>query len=291
VLAAVLIGLLLLLRAQQAMTRASSVQASAMEMATTTVERSKVRPRPVLPGRAPAIRVAIAQDGMVEVPQRYRIPGVERVHSTATGFQEWLNQYPTSDRQRIRDFNTRYNGVYLIASPEQIAWMAENGYPMPEDLIAVQGIDDQTLRNLADHGNDKAGFLLHDRNLDRLGDRLESQLDLNSPDDRALNLALSDQFLESPSAFKGYVEAADAFKLNADPGLQKTMLVAGLTRAASLGDSRASDALGKLVDQGLVTDDEFGIATRILIDFSRDRVMISGEQCPRIPSYGPIPTK
>lgn len=260
-----------------------SVTAHAM---THTSPRKFVVPQPA----GPTKRFPVGDDGTVEVPTRYQLPGVARVH-TAANFDEWIEQYPAADRARIKAFDTRYNGVYEIASPQQIAWMAQNGYPMPEDLIAAQGIDDQTLRDLADHGNDKAGFLYHDRYLDRLGNRHVNQLDLSNPDDQVLARALdADQFLESASAFKGYVEAADAFTY-ADPVVQKARLIAGLTRASEFGDFRAVQVLSQYVDQGMVSDAEFGIATQIYVDANMDRSLVPGAKCPNFTVFGPIPMK
>lgn len=242
----------------------------------------------------PAKGFLVADDGTVVVPSRYQLPGVARVRSTAANFDDWLKQYPPGDRARIKDFDTRYNGVYEVASPQQIAWMAQNGYPMPEDLIAAEGIDDATLRNLANNGNDKAGFLFHDRYLNRLGDRHETQLDLSNPSDQALASALDADdiiFLTSSSPFKGYVEAADAFSVYADPVEQKARLVSGLVRAGQLGDSRAAETLFEYVGRGMISDEEYAIATQIYVDSNMDRNLIPGAKCPNFTNFGPMPVK
>lgn len=233
----------------------------------------------------------IASDGTTPVPERYQLPGVARVR-TASSFDDWLDQYPAEDRERIKAFNARYRNVYEVASPQQIAWMAQNGYPMPEDLIAAQGIDDHTLQDLAAAGNMKANFLVHDRLIDRLGKRNEYELDLSNPDDEALSDALSKNFsssLRTASAFKGYVEAADAFKANSDPAEQKAQLISGLMRAMQLGDSRALDTFVQLLRQGIIGNTEFVVASQVFTDMQSERGLVPGAQCPDFTSLGPMP--
>lgn len=233
----------------------------------------------------------IASDGTTPVPERYQLPGVARVR-TASSFGDWVNQYPVEDRKRITAFNTRYRNVYEVASPQQIAWMARNGYPMPEDLIAAQGIDDHTLQDLAAAGNVKANFLLNDRLLDRLGDRTEQDLDLSNPADRVLSAALSKSdalSLHTASAFKGYVEVAEAYKHNNDPVDQKAYLISGLFRAMQLGDGRVLSTLMQLSSQGIISDSDFAIASQIYVDMQMERGLIPGARCPDFTSLGPMP--
>ena len=294
ILAAALLGLLLyFLPSHKPPLKQALGERNAHDSATTSDHRPHLRNVARLASKTPAKRIPVADDGTVAVPARYQLPGVARVHSTAANFDDWLKQYPAVDRERIKAFDTRYNGVYEIASPQQIAWMAQNGYPMPEDLIAAEGIDDATLRNLADHGNDKAGFLLHQRDVDRLGGPM-SKLDISTPEGMALAQAIGEDYnllLASPSAFKGYVEAADAFSVYADPVEQKARLVSGLVRAGQLGDSRAVEILFEYVGQGMITDEEYAIATQIYVDSNMDRNLIPGAKCPNFTNFGPMPVK
>lgn len=234
----------------------------------------------------------IASDGTTLVPRRYQLPGVARVR-TASSFDEWLDQFPVEDRKRIKAFDARYRNVYEVASPQQIAWMARNGYPMPEDLIAAQGIDDHTLQDLATAGNAKAAFLLHDRLLDRLGNRNERDLDLSNPDDEALSEALdkTDTLrLRTASAFSGYVQAADAFRVRIAPGEQKAQLISGLLRALQLGDGRAISTLLQMTSKGIISNDEFAIASQVYTDSQSLRsLMIPSAQCPDFMSFGYMP--
>lgn len=109
----------------------------------------------------------MARDGTVTIPPRFRLPGVSGARS-ASNFRDWLAEYPPYQQAKISDFNKRHYGVYRVNSREQVAWMAENGYPMPEDVIAAESLSDAALLELAERGNDKAGFLLKERNDARL---------------------------------------------------------------------------------------------------------------------------
>ena len=294
ILAAALLGLLLyFLPSHKPPLKQALGERNAHDSATTSDHRPHLRNVARLASKTPAKRIPVADDGTVAVPARYQLPGVARVHSTAANFDDWLKQYPAVDRERIKAFDTRYNGVYEIASPQQIAWMAQNGYPMPEDLIAAEGIDDATLRNLADHGNDKAGFLLHQRDVDRL-DGPMSKLDISTPEGMALAQAIGEDYnllSAPPSPFKGYVEAADSFRVYDDPMVQKSRLISGLLRASDLGDSRADYVLNEYIGNGMISDQEYVIATRVLLDAQSDRNFIAGAKCPQFSAMGSIPMK
>lgn len=106
----------------------------------------------------PATAFRVAADGLADIPARFQLPGVRRARS-GVNRKEWIAQYPPDQQQRILDFNQQHLGVFRVNSAEQVAWMAQNGYPLPEDVIAAEGLTDENLRELAKRGNDKAGFL------------------------------------------------------------------------------------------------------------------------------------
>ena len=130
--------------------------------------------------------------------------------------------------------------------------MAERGYPMPEDVIAVANLADEQLRNLAAQGNDKAGFLLHEREVAAMEARIDA-LTRNGESkeallrsDQALAIersrvrdAVQALYVSSESPYKGYVMAQDASQLN-DPSERSATTIAGLLWASQYGDSRAS---------------------------------------------------
>jgi hypothetical protein len=163
----------------------------------------------------------VAYDGTVAIPTKFQLPGVGRAKSGVNS-KEWLAQYPPDQQGKIRAFDKRHFGVYSVNSQQQVAWMAENGYPMPEDVIAAEKLSDADLREMAKQGNDKAGFLLRERNVAATKERLDAYHALgkttsdfwsNDPDARQLRMddASTTQLLQqSHSPFKGYVQAFGA---------------------------------------------------------------------------------
>lgn len=199
-----------------------------------------------------AEKYSVEADGMVEVPARYRMPGVARVH-TAVNLQSWLEQFPLDVQEKMTEFNERNFGVYSIDSRQQIAWMAAHGYPLPEDLAAAEKLSNADLRELANRGNEKAGFLLRERNIDALKEKFAEyaakglsrqrfwesdpdgpRLEQENKNDRAL-------IAKSWSPFKGYMQAQDALLQDAggSPHEADAKVMAGLALAEYLGDARA----------------------------------------------------
>ncbi|MBS0589531.1 MAG: hypothetical protein JSR65_02705 [Proteobacteria bacterium] len=206
------------------------------------------------------LTIAIAADGSAEVPVRYRFPGVDRVR-TAKNFKQWLAQFAPDQQAVITDFDKTHFSVYdTVTSPEQVAWMAQRGYPMPEDILAVKGMSDDDLRRLFDQGNDKAGFLLYERMSERVRARITAyeaggeKVDQLFKEDPAFSVeaAKTRMFMQSlsdksESAYKGYAVAYDA-SFDSDPLARSTHIIAGLMWASMYGDSRAkTDALGRYV--------------------------------------------
>ena len=218
----------------------------------------------------------LAIDGTVAIPPKHRIPSVEKAH-VAGSFSEWIKFFSPPDQTKIRAFADRYYGVFEIDSPQQVVWMAQAGYPMPEDLVAAEKMSDQELDQLAKEGNAKAEMLLHDRQLDRALDKLKG-LDPNSADAAAVRqeARLDSMFLlNADTPFKGYVEAADALVLEPEPERRKAAIISGLIRAATLGDSRAMAVLSDYSDAGVIGPDDYIIAGRIYVEASQERTRLS----------------
>ncbi|HMM58120.1 MAG TPA: hypothetical protein PKD77_11120 [Rudaea sp.] len=202
----------------------------------------------------------MAGDGTVAVPARYQFPGVERVR-TAKNFKEWLAQFPPAQQSLITDFDKTHFSVYdTITSPEQVAWMAQHGYPMPEDILAATRMSDDDLKRLSDHGNDKAGFLLYERMAQRIRSRVDDYVASGGNKEQLLRedfsfaldamktaTFLQSLYKDSESAYKGYAIAYDA-SFESDPLDRSSRIIAGLMWASKYGDSRASsDALSKYI--------------------------------------------
>jgi|GEM_PF-1682644 hypothetical protein len=261
--------------------------------------------RPLEPAaaRGPARSVqqyVIADDGTVPVPARFQLPGVARVRAgSATSFQQWLALFPDTDQQAIADFHRRHFGVYAINSPQQIAWMAQNGYPMPEDVIAAQALSEDDLRALARQGNDKAAFLLRERDIAVLKNAYEAYTSAGKgtdtfwrEDPRApqmqQDLDLHSRVMhESNSPFKGYLQAQDALLEAAQPSAypdQTAMDVAatvigGLWWAYSLGDFRATQFIQSYVGSDPMRMAVFSGAMYVEGNAVEDSIKMSTHNC------------
>lgn len=208
----------------------------------------------VKPAVIDGARPTWAADGMVAIPLRFQLPGVSYALS-APSYKEWLAQYPGYKQERIRAFNEKHLGVYRVNSREQVAWMARNGYPMPEDVLAAEGMSDAALQELAEQGNDKAVFLLIERHDAELAAYLAKGGTRNDyfsgpgGDQRSqVNIKLRQLLEESNSPYKGYVQAAEAIG-RADMAQRDidAQVIAGLSWAQSLGDMRASQFIREYV--------------------------------------------
>jgi hypothetical protein len=199
---------------------------------------------------APAVvsRSTISVDGTAAVPIRFQLANVGRVR-TAPSFQEWLAQFPTGQQAKISAFNDAHFGVYRVNSREQVAWMAANGYPMPEDIVAAERLSDRDLLKLADQGNDKAAFLLVERQKKELvaflaeGGKRSAYFDGVEGRSRFDEQTTIERLVEqSNSPYKGYIQASEANSgLYAGQGQDVTdvRVIAGLVWAEQLGDTRA----------------------------------------------------
>lgn len=221
----------------------AAVQAAQVATRSGSHHGEAASPAPVVVSRFP-----VSAAGMVAVPRRFQLPGIGQVRS-ASSFQEWLAQYPSYQQAKISAFNRSHFGVYRVNSREQVAWMAANGYPMPEDVVAAEGLSDLDLFKLAGQGNDKAAFLLAERENDRLaaylskgGKRSDFYDGVEGVRGFEEELKIERLVERSNSPYKGYLQANKAISgLYADQGQDviDVRVIAGLTWAGQLGDTRA----------------------------------------------------
>lgn len=195
-----------------------------------------------------ASRSTISADGTAVVPIQFQLANIGRVR-TAPSFQEWLAQFPLGQQAKISAFNKAHFGVYRVNSRDQVAWMAANGYPMPEDVAAADSLSDRDLLKLANQGNDKAAFLLAERQNRELvaflaeGGKKSAYFDGAEGRNRFIEQTKVDQLVkQSNSPYKGYIQASEAISgLYADQGQDviDVGVIAGLIWASQLGDTRA----------------------------------------------------
>lgn len=228
-------------------------------------------------------------DGTVSIPARFQLPGVQ-VAKSGVNSKDWLAQFPADQQAKISAFNRNHFGLYQVNSREQVAWMAENGYPMPEDVIAAEKLSDADLRGLARQGNDKAGFLLRERNLAtikakldeyRAQGRADSDFWANDPAAQQLTMdeiATTELLQQSHSPFKGYVKAMGNGR--EDNQLAKDVdVIAGLEWAQRLGDFRAAQFLSSYV-QGNSSLEAMALAAgSVSVDANTDAMLIQSTGC------------
>lgn len=78
---------------------------------------------------------------------------------TGSDFDDWMAHFSEQDQKLLRAFDERFYGLYQGRDPNQIAWMAAHGYPMPEDVLAAQFVSTAALRAMAGQGNIKAALM------------------------------------------------------------------------------------------------------------------------------------
>ncbi len=198
----------------------------------------------------------IADDGTAPVPRRYQIAGVTQVQ-TAASFEDWMAHFSEADQAILRDFNKRNHGVYRVHNPETVAWMAQNGYPMPEDVLAAQGLSSETLRDLVKEGNVKAAFLLKSRNVAEINAKValsdgklnKSTVYENNPQYFKDLLRVKHLLKTANSPYKAFLEAQEASLMTGQDS-RDAKILAALVWAKHLGDFRS----GRLVDRFIVSD-------------------------------------
>lgn len=207
--------------------------------------------------------------GHAPVPRPFQFAGVTNVH-TADSFKDWLAQFPEADRKTINAFADKVKFVYAVNSPAQVAWMAEKGYPMPEDVIAASTMSDEDLRELAEHGSVKAGFFNYLRAHEEYSEGEKafiagggSAAQYAQGEGNALYIAKmrsNSLVIANPySPFSGYLQASDALTYNnADPEAGQLAIVRGIVQASMAGDVRGSDILNAYEKYGLITQGQLG---------------------------------
>jgi len=98
----------------------------------------------------------------IAIPPKWQFAGVSSTRSGKNDF-EWFSRYSPAELATIRKFNQLHPYAWNVHSPAEIAWMAQNGFPLPEDLFAADRMSDEDLRELAARAGGKAALLYYDR--------------------------------------------------------------------------------------------------------------------------------
>jgi hypothetical protein len=240
-------------------------------------------------------RIAIV-GGAVTIPPRFQLPGVRRA-KLAESLDAWLAEFP-ADAALLKEFSAAHFGVYKVNSSAQVAWMATQGYPMPEDVIAASTMSNADLRQLADAGNAKAALMLYERNVSDVKSKMEAYIAQGgSPTDfwksdpdgvRLLAARHADEALlrQVASPYKGYVQA-QASILDRDPVNAVSKVAVGLLLAANMGDSRAIQLLDAYAGSDAVRSAIISSAELVNAATLQQVKQLYGNSCWRIDS--PIP--
>lgn len=181
-------------------------------------------------------------------PQQRRAHQAQDGSQVPADFPSLLASYSPKQQRTLKAFYGAYDDAMMqFSTPEQLAWLARRGFPMPEDVLAAQFLSDQQLINRSENGDTIATSLLAERWIqaaDRTEDRPVSELvDI---------WRLEPRVLASGSPFAGYFHARVrkfvANIENADQPRVARMLslhsrIVGYEWASLFGDIRASGSI------------------------------------------------
>lgn len=192
------------------------------------------------------------------IPSGFQFAGI-RETPAADSFDELLAQYSLEQRERIETFVGDYDqAAYAFSSAEELAWMAQRGFPMPDDILAAAEMSIDELKAQAEAGNVKAAFFY----LSRETEDLPVNNYTNEPEARR---AIHDNAILGDSPFYGYIEAR---RLSEQYPGHPSAFAPGLAWAAMIGDARASRRLA-----GVATDAS-GLTTGLLAILGDRRIAL-----------------
>jgi len=204
----------------------------------------------------------------VVIPRKWQFAGISSTRSGKSD-SDWLSQYSSAELETIRKFNQLHPYAWTVHSAKEIAWMAQNGFPMPEDLFAADRMSDEELRDLAARAGGKAALLYYDR----LSSERSAAIDVlrqqggsaagfiaAHPDVEAEWERMYQIVRQTESPFLGYLEASRALWLD-DRRSVVEGFAGGLALAYFRGDDRAGNVLSA---NNTLTDDEAALAYRIV---------------------------
>lgn len=180
-------------------------------------------------------------------------PMAEKNHSVedeekAPNIDSLVSGIPEADRVLAKRLLSRYAEAYQYSSMEQLEWMKNNGYPMPEDWVAAEKMTIEQLIALGKAGDAKAAMLAADRLLRQAVDNYEAGRGpaLNDSPERAAMIDLEGRgsYQGNCSPFYLYIDARYYEELSSvSPGsFSDSAVRQALVRYAvlsALGDRRA----------------------------------------------------
>lgn len=220
---------------------------------------------------APLATSRSTNSGTAGIPPKWQFEGIAETR-TGPNDSAWLSSYPVADLSIFQQFNQLHPYAWNAYSSDQISWMAENGFPMPEDVLAAADMSDSNLKQASDSGGMKANFLYYDRLLSNYNvardeykqtggsaeDFEATHQDLFGEMDRLRKLVE-----QSDSPYLGYLETESAMWQGNHENFVQGMM-GGLALAYFRGDDRAGNAILAMAANGDATDREAALAYRIV---------------------------
>ncbi len=126
----------------------------------------------------------------------------------ADNTSEALSHYTAQQQRQVLEFYGRFgDSVFRFVRREQLDWMIDRHYPMPDDILEAAILDDQQLKGRSDAGDIVAASLYYDRLLADIAEAAKQ----GDPSHRAQErLELERRLLASGSPFAGYLLAHGA---------------------------------------------------------------------------------
>jgi len=128
----------------------------------------------------------------------------------ASSWEELLAGLSPEERELAQAFADLYPEAYQFRTREQLEWMVDRGYPMPEEIIAARQMPLDDLLDKAINGNNlKAAMLARDRLLDDILQDMEQAgvPYFENPKQHQLNLARIKGVRRDCSPFSMYLSA------------------------------------------------------------------------------------
>ena len=200
-----------------------------------------------------------------------RESAVEPVDQHIRNYEELWAQLDPGEQDTISAFSARYSDGLRFYNNGQLQWMQRHGYPMPEDILAAEKLDDEELSKLAANGNARALALLVDRLISQsatLGQDLLAQgIDPFADQDFflvTLDLMNGLQSLyRSGTPFAGYMDARSQMEVygiktpESEYGEIVKIALKGLAYAVGRGDHLARNRALWLADEADVDAEIF----------------------------------
>lgn len=104
----------------------------------------------------------------IDVPANLRFPGTASV-AAAPFWEDRVSKFAEADQQYLDDVMDRYSGTARFQDTVEQRRLVEQGFPMPEEWLAVRDLPTAELERLVEQGNVKAKMFYVDRVSQEIG--------------------------------------------------------------------------------------------------------------------------